>query len=245
MLQTKAVFKRKDTEFEATDCVVDKVIRLSDLEFDRFSQGLMRDWDFIRDNCPEKVVDADGRYHCLLVVGDDRRDGILVNPDGGSYARYSAFMPNAEDFLTVGRYPALAELNKKLTDLVDFIARPTGRRYVFDIREFEHITGIDFMYSSALRHTILDMLNERPEIGDFELDGNELIIHYSVERAEQSEDLSDPSVTRTDMYALRSKAPERGGPEEKPSVIEKIRQAPREPRKDAPSKKKSKIGPEL
>ena len=201
MLHTKAVFRRKDTEVEATDCAVDKVIQLSVAEFDRFSRNLMGEWGFLRDNPIDTIVDKEGRYHCLLVVGEGRRDGILVNAEGGDYARYSAFMPNAEDFLTVGRYPALAELNRKLTDIVDFIARPIGQRYNFDIQDFEEISGIDCMYNSAILHTVLGMLDERPEINSLEIDKNELIVYYNKDSLEQSEDLSDPSVTRMDMYA--------------------------------------------
>ena len=76
MLNIKAVFRRKDTAIEATDCVVDKIVRLSGTEFDLFSRNLLRDWDFIRDSNIDTVVDAEGRYHCLLVVGEGRRDGL-------------------------------------------------------------------------------------------------------------------------------------------------------------------------
>jgi hypothetical protein len=104
MLETKAVFRRKDAEIEAKDCVIDKVVRLSGAEFDNFSRNLMRNWDFIRDNPIDRVVDEQGRYHCLLVTGEGRRDGILVNSEGADYARYSAFFPNAQDLLAAERY---------------------------------------------------------------------------------------------------------------------------------------------
>jgi hypothetical protein len=202
MLQTKAVFNRKEPQIEAADCVVDKVIRLSGAEFDHFSRNLTRDWDFLRDNQLDSAVDNEGRFRCLLVVGEGRRDGILVKGDGKSYARYSAFMPNAGDFLTVGQYPALAELNKKLADIVDFIAKPTGQRYIFDIREFENMTGSDFMHNAALLNTVVGMLDGRPEGAGLEIDKNELIIYYSKGGLEKpAEAISDPSVTKTDMYA--------------------------------------------
>ena len=56
MLQTKAVFHRKDTEIKTKDCVIDKVIHLSDSEFDRFSKNLMREWDFIKNNFISTVI---------------------------------------------------------------------------------------------------------------------------------------------------------------------------------------------
>jgi len=208
MLQTKAVFKRKDTEIETTNCVIEKVIRLSGAKFDGFSLNLMREWDFIRDNKPDTANNAEGKRRCLLIMGEGRRDGVLVNPEGSDYARFSAFMPNAEDFLTVGRYPALGELNKKLTDVVDHIADQIGgNAYIdsnnrihstVDLLDLETVFGIDFMTNGVIRDTVLDMLSQKPEIKDFELDKNELIIYSE---PEQPEDLSDPTVTPTDMYA--------------------------------------------
>ena len=207
MLQTKAVFMRKDTGIEPKDCVIDKVIRLSGAEFDQFSRGLLREWDFLRDNPIENIIDGEGRYHCLLVVGEGRRDGILVNTEGGAYARYNAFMPNAEDFLTVGRYPALAELNTKLTQIVDIIAEHVGEgsadgRGVVDLERWETLIGIDFTPNAVLIDTVINMLCDRPEIEGVELDKNELIIYRNTEVLEPpAADLTDPTVTKTDMYA--------------------------------------------
>ena len=202
MLEIKADFRRKETEINTKDCVVDKVIKLSGAEFDRFSRNLMREWDFIRDNPIDTVVDKEGRYHCLLVTGEGRRDGILVNSEGANYARCSAFIPSAEDLLTVGQSPALAALNKKLTDIVDHFAEPTGQKYVVDLHGIDADFGIDLMTNGALQNTVLDMLGEKPGVNDWELDKNELIIYYDMNSFEKAaDDLSDPTVTPTDMYA--------------------------------------------
>jgi len=208
MLETNAIFTRKEPELETTNCIIEKVIRLSGAEFDRFSKNLLRDWDFIRDNPIARSYDEEGRCHCLLVVGEGRRDGILVNPEGSSYARYSAFMPNAEAFLNVGQYSALAALNKKLTAIVDFIATvggagdPAGRGVV-NLQDEGFTFGIDFMTNNTLRSTMLDMLNERPGIRDWELDGGQLIVYREMggNAVLAAEDISDPSVTSADMYA--------------------------------------------
>lgn len=226
MLETKAVFSRKEPDFEPRPCVVEKVIQLSSAEYDSFTRDMLRDRDFIRDNPIDIVIDAEGRYHCLLITGDGRRDGILVNPEGGDYARYSAFIPNAEDFLTMNRYPAIAALNQRLIGIVDDIARqieavPFGERSEVDLRDLETRHGIDLLTNGVLRDAVLDMLADRLDAPDFELDKNELIIHPS---------------------------PDRVIPNEKPSVVEQIkaaRQAPRQPDKDATQKHKNKGGPEL
>jgi hypothetical protein len=205
MLQTKAVFRRKETDIETANCVIEKVIRLPDAVFESFSLNLMREWDFIRDNKPDTSTNADGRRRCLLIVSDGRRDGILVNSEGADYAYYSAFMPNAEDFLTVGRYPALAELNQKLTAIVDAIAEQadagnTDGRVEVDLTQWEELYDVFDNPNPVLIDTVLNMLGERPEIGNFELDKNELIL-YSEPTALTAEDLTDPSVSLIDMYA--------------------------------------------
>ena len=206
MLETKAFFKRKEAEIEMENCVAEKVIRLSGFEFDRFSKNLLQDWHFIRDNQFDTSRDKEGRTRCLLVIGEGRRDGILVNSEGSDYARYSAFLPNAEDMLTVGRYPALAELNRKLTAAVDYIAETAGTanpegRGVFNLDDDGFTFGIDLMTNAALRNTVLNMLDQRPEIKDWELDKNELIVYRAQEPALAAVDLTDPAVNRTDMYA--------------------------------------------
>jgi len=234
MLETKAVFKKKDTEVETTDCVVDKVVRLPGAEFDRFSKNLMREWDFIRDNIFDVSIDKEGRRRCLLVVNDDRNEGILVDSEGSNYARYSAYFPNAENFLTVGQYPALAALNKKLTDIVGFIAEQGGAgspdgRGVFSLQDTDLIYGIDLMTNTTLLNTILGMLEERPEIKDWELDKDELIVYWNI-------DVTETHKTGRDSY-------------EKPSVMDQIRAARQTAHEtkveDERFQNKNKGGPEL
>jgi len=202
MLQTKAVFNSKDTVIEAADCVIEKIIHMSGAEFDYFSRHLTRDMDFIRDNKLDSSRDAEGRRRCLLVVGEGRRDGILVESGGYDYARHTAFLPNVMDFMTAGQYPALAAFNKKLTDVVDYVAEQNGQRYVFSLDRLEEISGINFEFNDVMLNTLLGMLGERPEIKDFEFDNNELIIYREPEIEPAAEDLSDPSITQVDMYAL-------------------------------------------
>jgi len=53
---------------------------------------------------------VDNEVHCILVIGENRKHGIIVNSEGSDYARYSALLPNVDAFLVVSRYPAIAEL---------------------------------------------------------------------------------------------------------------------------------------
>ena len=215
MFELNASFRRKDTEVNTTPCVVEKVIKLSGAEFDRFSRGLMREWGFIRDNQFDRSVDEQGRHRCLLVTGEGRRDGILVSSEGANYARYSSFIPNAEDILNVRRYKALTDLNNKLTAIADHIVMPptgAGKQYAVDLNDVETIFGVDLLYNDTLMDTVQAMVVERPEVFDLELDKNELIIYRNTDGMEHSAG--------------------RGRCGEKPSVMEQIkasRQSPADP----------------
>ena len=207
MLEMNAVFVRKESDFEPQPCVIEKIIRLSDFEYDRFAANMLAAQDFIEDNAEfMQGHDSEGRVRCLLVVCDGRRDGILVDSDGGDYARRSAFVPNAEDFLNAQQYPALADLNRKLTLAVDYIASvagtgsPDGRGFV-KLQDSGLTFGIDFTANPGLRDILLGMLGERPEIRSTELDEGKLIICREPGADAMRESLIDQAVSRTDMYA--------------------------------------------
>ena len=241
MFETKAAaFKCKDPAMETQDCVIEKIIRLSGAEYDHFASNMLKDYDFIKDNAGHMYHGEAGRRHCLLVMGEGRRDGILVESQGYDYARYTSLLPNAEDFLTVERYPDLADLNKKLVDMVDFIAGQGGAgspdgRGVVKLKDSKLTYGIDFMANPALIEIVKRMLDKRPEIMGYELEKNNLIV-YRVK--EPAPDLTD---------ALRQKEQERGAGET-PSVMAQIRaarQAPHEPKDETHKPAKRKGGPEL
>ena len=95
----QAELKRKQSEYEGEPCSVDKVIELPAQRFQQFSRALLADYDFIAENKNAIRQDTDSR-HCLLILDADGTDGILVDPQGYNYARYSAFVPNARSLLT-------------------------------------------------------------------------------------------------------------------------------------------------
>ena len=55
-------------------------------------------YDFIDEN-RELMGEWDGAWHCLLVTGENTGDGVLVQSEGSSYARYSAFVPSVSGLI--------------------------------------------------------------------------------------------------------------------------------------------------
>jgi hypothetical protein len=200
MLETKAVFDRKINDLEARDCAVEKVIRLSGAEFDRFSENMLRDWNFIRSNNDLMYIDSEDKAHCLLVVGEGRRDGVLVNSGGADFARYSAFLPNADMFLAAERHPALVELAEIIVRTADYIAAQAveGKQTVIDLDDVDMRFDINLSYDNPIRDAVLGLLCDRPEIAGVESDNREIVLYGS---QPEREDEPAKIVTPADMYA--------------------------------------------
>ena len=75
---------------------VEQVVILSDEQYRQFQErGLVEDQIFLFDYNDKMWFDpGDLCWHCVLVKGETSRDGILVEAEGYSYARYAAFAPD-------------------------------------------------------------------------------------------------------------------------------------------------------
>lgn len=112
-MQFNVPLRRKDKEIETTPCVVEKTIELNGSEYACFCQNLLDDYDFLSENRESMYVDAEGVSHCLLVLGEGSKDGILVESEGSSYARYSAYVPHARTLMQMDQYLVLQEINNQ------------------------------------------------------------------------------------------------------------------------------------
>jgi hypothetical protein len=82
--------RRTGEEREKVPFVVEKVIELTEKEYDAFADDLLEERDFIKDNIKLMYFDHDRVWHCILVKAKDKQEGILVEAEGYDYARYSA-----------------------------------------------------------------------------------------------------------------------------------------------------------
>lgn len=95
-MNIRALFRRKEPELK--DYTFNCVVVLPTSEYEHFQKNLLNDYDFIRMN-KDRMGVRDGVPHCILVVGERSQDGILVNSEGASYARYTAHFPGAAAYL--------------------------------------------------------------------------------------------------------------------------------------------------
>ena len=204
MFDINANFSRKEVSFEPQNCTVDKIVHLSGAEYDKFASSMLEDRDFIRDNVDVMRHDSDGKLHALLVVGEGRPDGILIDSSGYDYARYAAHIPSIGDTLPVMRYPALAELNHKLERLVDHIAEQAVAEIETESAAL-NITDLEDSFLITLDEpmldTVKDMLSSFPEIGAAEVYNGDLVVYTLPIPPGAEFDITDPTVSKTDMYA--------------------------------------------
>lgn len=102
-----ALFMRKESEIEAQEAVVEKVIVLPKEEYIHFTENLMHDYDFLKENA-NVMYEENDVWHCVLVTGEGVNEGVLVESEGASYARYSAFVPVVNEIIE--QFNAIQEL---------------------------------------------------------------------------------------------------------------------------------------
>ncbi len=177
LLKLNAIFSRKENGFEPQYCIVEKVIPLTGAEFDSFAAHLTRDWDFIRENKDLMSFDPDGTMHCLLITGEGREDGILVQSEGYDYARYAAHVPNVNPIIAAqNQSPAMTALGEKLSAFAEYMAG----EYLTMLQSDDHAAmylygeaqahGIDISSSETLRGTIIEMVGERLDDHDLDME---------------------------------------------------------------------------
>lgn len=174
--------RRKDTEIETSPCMVEKTVELSADWFDHFSQNLLNHYDFILENTDCMYQDKDGMNHCLLVLGEGRDDGILVEAEGSSYARYSAFVPNARQLLRQEqRYePALQSYCDRMQAAMNEIVQTAPSRQQngmlkIPLSDFSPSPG-EYLLDTAM---LCEMLSGQPEFDTAELFEDEILMQMN------------------------------------------------------------------
>jgi hypothetical protein len=73
--------------------IIEEIVEIEPAEYEKFTNNLLEDYDFIDEHKNVMYVDGEKVWHCVLVKAKGRRDGILVESEGASYARYTAYYP--------------------------------------------------------------------------------------------------------------------------------------------------------
>jgi hypothetical protein len=162
MLNLQAVFERKSSEFPVRDCVIEKIAELPEEEYRSYRSNLIRDAGFIAENKDLMYADGNGIQHCLLVLGQNCSEGVLIQSEGYDYARYASLLPGARDFVTA-----------RLNELADQIIRESTQNtsnstwaVYFDELKEKYKVSIDS--ANGIGSMLLGILESRPEMAEVE-----------------------------------------------------------------------------
>lgn len=83
---------------QGTRFQVEQVVVLPDEQYRQFREnGLMQDQNFLLDHQEQMWMDSrDFCWHCVLVKGENSKDGILVESEGHAYAWYASYVPDCD-----------------------------------------------------------------------------------------------------------------------------------------------------
>lgn len=111
---------RKESEFRTQKCIVEKSAAVSHAEFDELKRHPLRGNELISEYVDLMYCDKDGNYHCLLVYDSQDGDGLLIESEGSSYARYAQYISGAKELVERRQNPEMSLTNgeKKLHKLL-------------------------------------------------------------------------------------------------------------------------------
>ena len=157
MFTVSTVLERKTPRFDAVSCVIRDVVCLSDPEFKYFSNNLLCDHEFL-DRYKDKMGHDETSCHCILVLGESCDDGILVNSEGYSYARYAALMPGAKAYLN----HQMTQITNRIIDAA--IHESKDGKWFLDYDRFEAEEGLSLTGDTYLLELLQDKLFSRLEV---------------------------------------------------------------------------------
>ena len=156
--RTSAQLLRKEAELRTDDCKIEAVVKLSEDGFNTFRNRLLADYDFIAEHRDYMYQDRNGVSHCLLVLGEGQTDGILVEAEGSTYARYSALLPNGRDFMKNQIRMMADELIKEGT------AHTENGSWVIGFDEISQHFDTTVTPTNGIGQMLIDELQSRDEI---------------------------------------------------------------------------------
>ena len=129
---------RKESEFRTKSCVVEKAIAVPHAEFDGLKRHPLRDNKLIAENIDIMYCDRDDNYHCLLIYDEEQGDGLLIESEGTSYARYSQYIPGAKELVEKQQNPEISLTNseRELLNLLGEIAERIANAVRYGYRDF-------------------------------------------------------------------------------------------------------------
>ncbi len=191
---------RKESEFRTKSCVVEKAIAVSHAEFDDLRRYPLRDNMLIAKNADLMYCDSDENYHCLLIYDEEQGDGLLIESEGTSYARYAQYIPKAKELVEGHQNPEITLTNseKKLCNLLDEIADRIVNAVRHGYRDFtidDVLKDLDCDFNEVkdmMSHAVAQKLSQMDDIASVEVSNLDIPFQPDISvKMENSEEISE------------------------------------------------------
>jgi len=172
-MKINAIMERKALSIQADSYSVDDVIILSEEEYSSLYNDLLEDREYFEER-------KEKRYDSVLVLGKGQKDGILVDTQGFSYARYTALVPFARKLVD--------EHIKELTDYAINEARKAeGRKEKISYEAIQERFGTKLTNENGFGKLLEEALQKREEIkfATFNAEGVDIVLKPEQQAAEK------------------------------------------------------------
>ena len=198
---------RKESEFRTKACMVEKAIAVSHSEFEYLKRHPLRDHRLIAENADLMYCDSDDNYHCLLIYDQEQGDGLLIESEGTSYARYAQYIPSAKKLVEMHHNPEITLTNseKKHCNLLDEMAdriENAVRQGYRDITIDDVLKDLNFDFNEVkdmMSHAVAQKLSTMDGIASVEVSNLDIPFQPDISvNMENSGDISEePEISMT------------------------------------------------
>ena len=177
-MKFKANFVEKPGNFQMDDCQIEKVVELTHEEFCKLKITPMEKQPFIIEN-KSCMYSRDGILHCLLALGPNSNDGILIEAAGYDYPRLAAYIPGMRDIV-----------NAEMDRAADFIVRQaiegtTSGSWCVYFEEQEEQLGLTIRERNGFDSMLRLALKRRPEMVSVDMHDGCIEMEYHPEYCRQ------------------------------------------------------------
>ena len=176
-MMIEALLEQKANMIKPERCQIDVIVPLTHGNFEYLINCTLDDYEFIKEALDKLSATDDDIHHCIMAIDEETQDGILIDPQGYSYPRYTAFIPNAGMMLEAEEYPSLTNYTKAMRGIAETVTQlalnsHSDGEYMSDLEYIE----TEFQPNILDKYLLVDMLNERPEFKDVEYDNGALVM---------------------------------------------------------------------
>ncbi len=191
-MKFKANFVEKPGNFQMDDCQIEKVVELTHEEFCKLKITPMEKQSFITEN-KSCMYSRDGILHCLLALGPNSNDGILIEAAGYDYPRLAAYIPGMRDIV-----------NAEMDRAADFIVRQgveqtTSGSWCAYFEELEEKLGLTVREGSGFDSMLRLALKRRPEVASVDMHDGCIETEYHPEYCQRLNSSDEPMQTMDQM----------------------------------------------